>query len=151
IDFYVTGHSLGGALAQIFALDLILRKEHESKVYTFGSPKVGNAFFSKLYDEVLPSTFRLVFKKDAISNLPMMSGYVHSGVTVQLDHAGNIIIDPSLAEKFIVGSTTSLDNHFLGNYINALFEAEKFYSELYQREKMGVKSSSSLFKENSHI
>jgi len=39
---YVTGHSLGGALAQIAALDLKLFYGHVDGLYTFGQPRIGN-------------------------------------------------------------------------------------------------------------
>jgi triacylglycerol lipase len=49
---YLTGHSLGGALAQIatavFGCDQI------AACYTFGSPRVGNAYFDLWVNELLP-------------------------------------------------------------------------------------------------
>jgi predicted lipase len=49
---YVTGHSLGGALATVAALDIKHTYNPSSmKVYTYGQPRVGNnlyaAHFSK--------------------------------------------------------------------------------------------------------
>jgi predicted lipase len=45
---FVTGHSLGGALAVIAALDLKLSLNVKVTVYTYGQPRVGNAKFSDL-------------------------------------------------------------------------------------------------------
>merc|ERR1711916_55493 len=43
---YVTGHSLGGALATLAALDLtVLKPKIPVHVYTFGAPRVGNDAF----------------------------------------------------------------------------------------------------------
>uniref|UniRef100_A0A0V0IF89 Putative ovule protein n=1 Tax=Solanum chacoense TaxID=4108 RepID=A0A0V0IF89_SOLCH len=55
---YVTGHSLGGALATLLALELSssqLAKHGAIRVtmYNFGSPRVGNKKFSEVYNEVL--------------------------------------------------------------------------------------------------
>jgi triacylglycerol lipase len=51
---WITGHSLGGALAMLFALRLKLRRGVDAAgVYTFGQPRVGNIPFSLGYDKSL--------------------------------------------------------------------------------------------------
>ncbi len=46
----VTGHSLGGALAILAAMDLHTALSHqEMEIYTFGQPRVGNYEFVKYY------------------------------------------------------------------------------------------------------
>ncbi|CBI35775.3 unnamed protein product, partial [Vitis vinifera] len=57
---YVTGHSLGGALATLLALELSssqLAKRGVISVtmYNFGSPRVGNKRFAEVYNEVIES------------------------------------------------------------------------------------------------
>ena len=43
----VTGHSLGGAMATLFAMDLVVNEGvSDVSLVTFGSPRVGNAAFS---------------------------------------------------------------------------------------------------------
>lgn len=55
VEVYATGHSLGGGLANLCALDL--RRcfgcdlDLVAKVYTFGGPKVGNQNFANFYNE----------------------------------------------------------------------------------------------------
>jgi hypothetical protein len=47
-DLYVTGHSLGGALATLFASEVLARRDRPYALrglYTFGAPAVGNAAF----------------------------------------------------------------------------------------------------------
>lgn len=51
------GHSLGGALAQLAAFDIVQRAREEGlplkvEVYTFGAPRVGNHAFAREYNEV---------------------------------------------------------------------------------------------------
>ena len=46
---YVTGHSLGGAIAVIAALDIKHTYDVPMKVYTYGQPRVGNGLYSKYF------------------------------------------------------------------------------------------------------
>ncbi|KAJ0092471.1 hypothetical protein Patl1_25753 [Pistacia atlantica] len=55
---YATGHSLGGALATLFALELSSSKLAKCgaislTMYNFGSPRVGNKKFADVYNEVI--------------------------------------------------------------------------------------------------
>jgi hypothetical protein len=49
-DLIITGHSLGGALAQLAAAWLKTQGVAVSKVVTFGAPMVGNAGFKRMYE-----------------------------------------------------------------------------------------------------
>ena len=52
---YITGHSLGGAIATIIAGRLIKDQVVDAnrlKLYTFGSPRVGNPAFSQSMDNL---------------------------------------------------------------------------------------------------
>ena len=57
VEVYVTGHSLGGGLANLCALALrryfgsVVGSNLVTKVYTFGGVKVGNQNFANYYDE----------------------------------------------------------------------------------------------------
>ncbi|CAN0263726.1 unnamed protein product [Laminaria digitata] len=90
-EVFVTGHSLGGALATLATLDH-QRRYPEAKVtmYNFGSPRVGNRAFAKLYDRFVGDSFRVVNNKDIVARLPRatMRGisldYRHSGRTVMV-------------------------------------------------------------------
>jgi len=69
---WVTGHSLGGALAALCALDLRAThlKDREVGLYTFGEPRVGNPEFSDFFSEKLPTAYRLVHQDDIVPHLP---------------------------------------------------------------------------------
>lgn len=78
----LTGHSLGGAVANLYAQDLA-RIHTKSKVVltTFGSPRVGNEAYARMCD-TLPNleTYRVVHANDPVPHLPPRSiGYIHSG------------------------------------------------------------------------
>jgi triacylglycerol lipase len=72
---FVTGHSLGGALAVLAAADLAFdlqrRKSDVTAVYTYGQPRVGDPEFSAAYDAALKSvTFRYVNDLDIVPHVP---------------------------------------------------------------------------------
>jgi triacylglycerol lipase len=76
---YVTGHSLGGALATLAALDL--KRNFPNKdivVYTFASPKVGDSTFATLFNNTLGAASERVFiEGDLVPRLPPQESYEH--------------------------------------------------------------------------
>lgn len=83
---YLTGHSLGGALALIAAAAFGGRDElgpRIAAVYTFGAPRVGDAKFPDL---VKAPHYRIVNKGDAVPLVPpnWLTGYVHTGTPMLL-------------------------------------------------------------------
>lgn len=66
-----TGHSLGAALAKLLALRLVRAGVNVSCVYTFGSPRIGNAAWRELYAFWLGQrTWRVCHASDAVPRLP---------------------------------------------------------------------------------
>lgn len=52
----------GGALATFAAYDLTMQLGIDSlRMYNFGSPRVGNQFWSLHYDAAVPLSFRVVY------------------------------------------------------------------------------------------
>ncbi|RBP45105.1 lipase (class 3) [Roseimicrobium gellanilyticum] len=96
---WMTGHSLGAALATLAAA----RLGHVKGVYTFGSPRVGDAGFHAGYR--VP-TFRVVHQDDIVTRVPMYSCFVppqvdvglykHVGEFVLIDSSGKIHLSPDL-------------------------------------------------------
>ena len=86
----ITGHSLGAALGNLYALDISYRiLGPEIVCYTFGGPKPGNEAFAKLYDGRLPNTFRVVNGADGVPKLPL-GAYVHVGKLQQIGDFGRL-------------------------------------------------------------
>jgi len=69
---WITGHSLGGALAALAATKLSIRtKEYIIKgVYTYGGPRVGDDTFKALTNSLLPNMYRVTNFKDPVSIVP---------------------------------------------------------------------------------
>jgi triacylglycerol lipase len=86
IPLYITGHSLGGAVAILISLDLALNFEtlrSNIRTYTYGSPRVGDPNFVQFYSELVPNTYRIVNQADSTWLLPPMqikdTFYLHLG------------------------------------------------------------------------
>lgn len=118
---YLTGHSLGGALATICSMDLWAQlplSRHEISVTTFGSPKVGNFAFQRTYDAVLPMHWRIMLSADLIVTLPKVF-YRHVGKKVVL-HEGQIFLDPNTLDTALTsGPSASFVYHRKAAYLLA--------------------------------
>ena len=98
---FVTGHSLGGALAILAALELKRQAFAIAQVYTFGQPRVGNAAFKRLYEWSLgSSTFRVVYQEDIVARVPHLPAwhdpYRHVGTEIFLSAFNELVVAPSL-------------------------------------------------------
>lgn len=87
---YFTGHSLGGAMAQICAARCKLSeiKSDPIEVQTFGSPRVGN---KRYITHCKITKVRWVHNNDFVPRFPpALFGYRHTGLEMYIDHEGNI-------------------------------------------------------------
>ncbi|KAG9137502.1 hypothetical protein Leryth_016797 [Lithospermum erythrorhizon] len=86
---YVTGHSLGGALATLLALELTSGQLAKSgaisvTMYNFGSPRVGNRKFAEVYNKKIKDSWRVVNHRDIIPTVPRLMGYCHVAQPIYL-------------------------------------------------------------------
>ncbi len=86
IPCYVTGHSLGGAMAVLAALDLALNFSNlkaQIQMYNYAPPRVGNPTFAEFYSDLVPNSYRVVNQADSTWLLPPTqldnSIYLHVG------------------------------------------------------------------------
>jgi triacylglycerol lipase len=93
----IAGHSLGGALATL-AADTLNGPHHVEGVYTFGSPRVGNATFARNYNKDLRNvSYRFVNAGDPVPHLPwVFATYRHVDQIVYLDRSGALVVDAAL-------------------------------------------------------
>ena len=138
IPLYITGHSLGGALATIAAREN--RHDHIAAVYTFGSPRVGTA---DLDIGFRAPVYRIVNKSDMVARLPFLAqGYRHSGHLMYIRgpngqervraSAGFIrVYVPWTLWSLATLGIKPIREHRIDRYINALanFAQERFDKE----------------------
>ena len=86
IPSYITGHSLGGAIAVLAAIDLALNFSNLKKqiqMYNYAPPRVGDPTFVKFYSELVPNSYCVVNQADSTWLLPPTqlnnSTYLHVG------------------------------------------------------------------------
>lgn len=69
---YVTGHSLGGALATLCAADLAVSGvAPDPAVYTFASPRVGDPAFATRFNQACHEVWRVVNTEDIVNTVPL--------------------------------------------------------------------------------
>ena len=106
-DIYISGHSSGGAIANIASLDLYyLYPNIRINTITFGSPRVANKAFIEEYNKNIKNSIRIVNKNDIIQYLPLPIIYHHI-------HKPIILLD-NLKNKNIIY------NHEIKTYIKNL-------------------------------
>jgi len=86
-NLFITGHSLGGALATLALTEL-----GYGDLYTFGSPRVGDEEFSNIFNH-LYDTYRFVNNNDVVTRIPL-AGYDHIGSLRHFTTGGKMLIEP---------------------------------------------------------
>jgi triacylglycerol lipase len=87
---WITGHSLGGALAELCAAQAFFVSHVPIQgVYTFGQPRVGNdAFAHAAFDAYGTRVFRFINNQDIVPRVPFFGmTYRHYGTEIFFDHS----------------------------------------------------------------
>ena len=85
---YATGHSMGGAVASLFALDLSAADaerfpfQQPLVACSYGAPRAGNAAFRSVYNALVPKTYRVVASRDVVPTLPPSIVYRRAEVSL---------------------------------------------------------------------
>ena len=106
---FLTGHSLGGAIAQIIGMWLH-KRGYNVQIFTFGSPKVSTTF---TFNE--PNHWRVVDRSDPVPFLPPYP-YVHSGMVIDI----NTLEWSENHEEGDILQTDGLD-HSIKDYLDILY------------------------------
>lgn len=120
---YVTGHSLGGALAILAGKVLATGGEtgedfKPALVVTFGAPKVGDTSFASTYGVTL---LRFVHNEDIIPHVPPLGQYTDGGSLLYFKADGNL--------TYNVNEIATFTNR-LKNAVSAIVSAKGRISDL---------------------
>lgn len=110
---YLTGHSLGGAIAMMIAVRLVDAGANMEnvKVVTFGAPAIGNKNFAEKYKDKIHLT-RAVMDSDIVDVSLNIFGYTHFGEVVdykqvesstQYSHAMSLYLDCAMRKFYDAG------------------------------------------------
>ena len=122
-DIIVTGHSLGGAIAQLIAMELYA-KSIISQLYNYGQPRVGNMEYSEFVNKKINEIWRFTHNKDMVPHVPPLKemDYHHSCGEIFQDKLNNLHIcsvidceDPACADQYSVYETNVKDHE---TYLN---------------------------------
>lgn len=116
----VTGHSLGGALAQLCGAYIEEKFKKTVDVYTFGSPKVFALGDNSIKHDFRFMHYRFVYAHDLFPGVPWGRGFYHTTQPIWLDKPiVPIWVVPAPIQIIAV------KQHFIPNYIKALSEMEQ--------------------------
>ncbi len=133
---WITGHSLGGAVA-IIACARLLKEEvvtFINGVYTFGQPRSGDRNFAAWLDGAMKTRIiRLVNNNDIVPHLPLPPLYKHAGTFLYFDSDEKIQVGNGFwqclkdrlesqvkslyVDKFV---PDEIEDHFMANYLEQL-------------------------------
>ncbi len=129
---WITGHSMGGAMATLASVRLKAAGVNVAGVYTFGCPRVGDSEFSQAYGA---AQFRVIDAIDFVPHLPAAFAYRHVGTAVTVN-AGTVQVGTTwlqsfsnfltrmTAEGLLKEAGEAWQDHGIGKYIEQLEAAE---------------------------
>lgn len=120
----ITGHSLGGALATLCALDAAVNSPFGQPVaYTYGSPRVGDLTFARSYDNRVADSFRVQNRFDVVTHLPPENFKLpRRDKTFYYDH-----VCQAVGLSFHNGSVPG--NHVISGYYDDLAKRDPLFAE----------------------
>ncbi|PAV81959.1 hypothetical protein WR25_05853 [Diploscapter pachys] len=73
-DLWITGHSLGGAMASLAASYVGFNKlfpVSQIKMISLGQPRTGDSAYANAFDQLIPYAYRIVHAKDIVTHIPL--------------------------------------------------------------------------------
>ncbi|MCG7406610.1 lipase family protein [Paenibacillus sp. ACRRX] len=122
---YITGHSLGGALATLCAVDIAANTTCNSPyLFTFGSPRVGDPAFTKAFASYVLNTYRIANHFDVVPHAPPTIYKLPKREKRYYYHH----IQTLSSLSFQNGSIAL--NHMIGNYFAELAQLKPKFTQL---------------------
>ncbi|SGZ76944.1 Lipase [Bathymodiolus thermophilus thioautotrophic gill symbiont] len=111
-NIYLTGHSLGGALAVLNVLDIVKHTKYQDLIlYSFAAPRTGSPEYAAIYNNANLNSWRVVNVNDEVPKLPLKNTlgcyYQHVNQEFSITFGSGCIEDWA-------------EDHLLPNYISQL-------------------------------
>ncbi len=108
----ICGHSLGGALATLLALDVAANTAFtDPAVYSYSSPRIGDSLFARTYDQVVKNSYRIANRLDIVPALPPPIDYEHVLNPYELNPVRLVPLPPKVLVKSTVACEHSLQTY----------------------------------------
>lgn len=122
---FITGHSLGAALATLCAMDIAANTSFRAPyLFTYGSPRVGDPAFAKAFSVYVLNSFRIANLFDIVTHAPpFIYKLPRRQKTYYYSHVPSVV-----SLHFQQGSVGA--NHIISNYFNDLAQRDPAYTEL---------------------
>ena len=133
LPLWITGHSLGAALATLAAAEMVEANEPFHGLYTYGSPRCGDRDFARAFNaEASKRAFRFQNNNDIVTRAPArLMGYSHVGTFIYISEGGDLSFDAGFWYQFldsVAGAINdigqqgldSITDHNMDNYIAAI-------------------------------
>ncbi|MCV6590341.1 MAG: lipase family protein [Marinobacterium sp.] len=130
---FITGHSLGGAMATVAAARFLYNDRPFVSVYTFGQPRAVEEETAERFNQACKARyFRFHNNNDIVTRVPArIAGYGHVGSYLYISEEVEIHVNPTrwfLFMDYIDGTISAFDekgidgieDHNMGNYLAAI-------------------------------
>ena len=130
---FITGHSLGGAMATVASSILIHQDEAFTATYTFGQPRVVTRATARMYNiEANSKTYRFQNNNDIVTRAPArIMGYSHVGTFLYIAQQREIHQDPGRWLQFLDNASGAMESlkergidavedHGMNHYLDAV-------------------------------
>ncbi|MEQ1739408.1 MAG: lipase family protein [Methyloglobulus sp.] len=130
---FITGHSLGGAMATIAVARLIHEDKPFISAYTFGQPRAMSVDTARIFNvEAKSRVFRFQNNNDIVTRIPArLMGYSHAGSFLYISDEQQLHNDPGFWYQFldaIDGTVESfrdkkldaIEDHGMAHYLDAI-------------------------------
>ena len=105
----ICGHSLGGALVTLLALDVAANTAFtDPAAYSYASPRTGDSLFASTYDQVVKDSYRIANRLDIVPSLPPPIDYEHVLNPYELVPVRLVPLPPKVLVKYSVACEHSL-------------------------------------------
>ncbi len=135
-SLWITGHSLGAAVATLAVAKLRDQDRPVDGLYTFGQPRTGDRTFARNFNmEFKPYAFRFVNNNDIVTRVPPRAmKFSHVGTFRYFTESGDLVDDISWWNRFLdrvrgrvedllEWGTDGIKDHSMDRYIERLGKA----------------------------